>query len=293
MHYTSLSNKAFTVINYLFLLALGILCVLPMIHVLAISFSSKAPATANLVNFWPIDFTAEAYKKTLDNPRFLQALMIGIYRTVLSTVTTMLVTILTAYSLSKEKTELKGRNVIIWIFIFTMLFNGGLIPTYLIVKKVGLINSIWALVLPGAVSVYNIILLINFFRTSVPKALMEAAFIDGAGHVRTLWNVFVPLSLPAIATLTLFCIVGSWNSYFDGLIYITDPEKYPLATFLQTIVVQQNFSGSGITPDTIKQISERTVKAAQIFLGAFPVLVIYPFLQKFFIKGIVIGSVKE
>lgn len=292
MKYRSRSYSVFTYSNTIFLTLLSLICVLPLIHVLALSFSSRAAATANIVNFWPVGFTTDAYVKTLGNTMFLKSLWIGVERTVLGAVLSMVVVTMAAYSLSKTNYKFKGRQIYIWIFVFTMLFSGGLIPTYILISKLHLIDSIWALVLPPAVSVWNMILMLNFFRT-IPEDLEEAAFIDGAGHLRVLWSVYLPVSMPSIATLSLFTMVSHWNSWFDGMIYMSNPDGYPLATYLHSMIVSDNLSRIGVTLDSIENFSNRTIKAAQIFIGALPILIVYPFLQKYFVKGIVLGSVKS
>ncbi|QYR22517.1 carbohydrate ABC transporter permease [Paenibacillus sp. sptzw28] len=292
MYNKTTGYKIFNGFNHLFLIVMSLICILPLLHVLAVSFSGKSAATANIVNLWPVDFTIESYKQTIDNPAFIRALFYSIYRTVLGTAIGMAVIIFAGYALSKRYTEFKSRNVYMWFFVFTMLFSGGLVPGYILITNLHLINTIWALVLPSALSVYNMILLMNFFRT-IPAELEEAALIDGAGLFRILFSIHLPVSLPALATITLFTVVGHWNSWFDGLIYMMDTKKYPLATFLQTVVVQQDFSKMSINPEDMANLSQRTVKAAQIFIGALPVLIIYPFLQKYFVKGIVLGAVKE
>lgn len=292
MYYKTSGYRIFTVINYTLLLLAGLLCVLPIIHILAISFSASAPANAHLVGLWPVDFNIESYTKTLNNPNFIRAFFISIGRTILGTFMTMSVITLAAYALSKDASVFKGRNIYSWYFVFTMLFTGGMIPIYIIVRNLHLMDTIWALVLPGAVQVYNMILMINFFKAT-PKELEEAALIDGAGHFIILFRVFLPLAMPSIATLSLFSIVGNWNAWFDGLLYINNYRNYPLATFLQTIIVQQDFSKLNPDVNELKNISQRTVKAAQIFIGILPVLMVYPFLQRFFVKGIVLGAVKE
>ncbi|MBD2872485.1 carbohydrate ABC transporter permease [Paenibacillus arenilitoris] len=291
MRFRSPAYTVFSILNYTFIGILSICCVLPLIHIFAVSLSSKAAATANIVNFWPVGFTLDAYMQTLGNDKFLQALMIGIERTVLGTAISMTIVVMAAYSLSKSNDRFKGRNMYSWFFIFMMLFNGGLIPTYLVVSNTGLYDTIWALVIPNAVNVWNIILMLNFFR-NLPAELEEAALIDGAGHLRTVFSIYIWVSMPAIATLSLFTMVIHWNSWFDGIIYLTSSDKYPLSSFLQTIVVQDNFAQTGVDPEKLEQISNRTVKASQIFIGALPILIVYPFLQKYFVKGIVIGSVK-
>lgn len=284
--------KIFSIFNYIILTIICVSCIIPLIHILAVSFSGSGPANSNLVGLVPIDFNTEAYKITINNSNFLKALWVSVERTVLGTTVGMALTLLAAYALSKDSHGFRGRLFYTWFFVFTMLFNGGIVPTYMLIRNLHLMNSIWALILPVAVNVFNLILMMNFFK-GIPKSLEEAALIDGAGHFRTFWSVYLPLSMPSIATISLFTMVFHWNSWFDGLLYITDYTKYPLATFLQTIVVQQDFSKINPDPTELKNISQETVKAAQIFIGTFPILAVYPFLQKYFVKGIVLGAVKE
>jgi putative aldouronate transport system permease protein len=288
----SVSYKTFSYFNHAFLIILSALCVLPLIHVFAISLSSSSAATGNTVTFWPVNVTFEAYTETLGNSNFLHSLWIGIKRVVLGTSISMLLVVLAAYPLSKEETRFHGRTVYAWVFVFTMLFHAGLIPTYLVVKGTGLMNTIWALVIPGAVSVWNLILMLNFFR-AIPKDLEEAAVMDGANHLRILFTIYLPISMPAVATLSLFSMVMHWNAWFDGMIYLSNAKDYPISTFLRSIIVSDNFSVLGLTEDEIKNISPRTVKASQVFIGALPILMVYPFLQRYFVKGVILGSVKE
>jgi putative aldouronate transport system permease protein len=292
MNHQSIPYRVFSIANYVLLLLLSLLCITPLVHVLAVSFSGSGPATANIVKLWPIGFTLEAYTKTLHNPNFSAALLVSLQRTIIGTIFSMVITFLAAYALSKESASFKGRTMYAWFFVFTMLFNGGLVPWYIMIQKLHLMNSIWALILPSALNVWNIILMMNFFR-GVPRDLEEAALIDGANHFTTLLRIYLPVSLPAIATISLFTMVYHWNSWFDGLVLINDYRKYPLATFLQTIIVQRDFSKVSIDPSELANISERTVKAAQIFIAALPILLVYPFLQRFFVKGMVLGAVKE
>lgn len=292
-HY-SLSRKIFVVANYVFLACLALLCILPLINVLAISFSSSAALDAGKVTLWPVEFSALAYTHVAENDAFLNSIWISVQRVLIGVALNFVLTILVAYPLSREVAQFRMRTVYVWIFVFTMLFSGGLIPTYIVIKELGLIDTIWALVLPGAVPVFNVILLLNFFR-NLPKELSESAFIDGAGHGQTLFYIMVPLSLPAQATVTLFAIVGHWNEWFSGLIYMNSPDHYPLASYLQTIIIQMDLSS--ITDvsllELMSKLNNRSLKSAQIFLGALPVLMIYPFMQRYFMKGIVLGSVKE
>ncbi len=289
----SSGRKIFLAFNYTFLIVLAIVCLLPLINVLAISFSSSTAATANIVHFWPVDFTLKSYQYAISKPEFARSFQVSIERVLLGVPVNVLLVLLVAYPLSKEDSKFRWRKYYSWAFIVTILFSGGLIPWYMTIKELGLIDSIWALILPGAVPIFNVLILLNFFR-ELPKEIEEASLIDGAGHWRTLWKIYVPLSAPAIATITLFSVVGHWNAWFDGLILMNSPHHYPLQSYLQTVVIQKDFSKlSEQELKNIQEISDRTIKAAQIFLGALTILAVYPLLQKYFMKGIVLGSVKE
>lgn len=291
MYHKSKPYRVFNVINICFLILVAIMCIIPMIHVLAVSFSNKAAADANLVSLWPVGFSLEAYKKTMNNPIFLNSLWISLLRTVVGTGITLLITFLAAYPLSKENSEFKGRTIYSWVFVFSMIFNGGLVPFYMVIQKIGLMNSFWVLVLPGAVNTFLVILMLNFFR-GIPKELEEAALIDGANHFRTLFSIFLPISMPSIATIALFSMVFHWNSWFDGLLYMNNAKDYPLATFMQTVIIKRDMSTMAMNPKEMETISQTTVRAAQIFIGSAPILIVYPFLQRFFVKGMTLGSVK-
>lgn len=292
MHKLTVGRRAFLIINCVVLAVMAIACILPLVNVLAISMSSSSAAAAGEVKLWPVNFTLASYKHALGKAEFMTAAFVSLQRVALGYVISIVVTVLTAFPLAKEKRSFSSRTVYAWFFIVTMMFHGGLIPSYMTIKALGMLDTMWALVLPGAISVFNVILLMNFFR-NLPKEIEEAAYIDGAGHWRVLWSIYIPLSKPAIATITLFMVVGHWNSWFDGLIYMNSPANYPLQSYLQTIVIGNDPS---MVPTNelldASKISDRTFKAAQVFLAAFPVLVLYPFLQKYFMKGLVMGSVK-
>jgi putative aldouronate transport system permease protein len=277
--------------NHVILLAIAGMCLLPLIHILAVSFSSTAPSMGGFVTFWPIGFTMENFNRVVGAAAFHQSFLISLERTIVGSAINLALIVLTAYPLSKSSKEFKGRTIFLWIFLFAMMFNGGLIPTFLVVRKLGLMDSIWALILPGAVQIWSIFLMMNFFR-DLPKEIEEAALIDGASHWQILYHIFLPLSLPALATLALFAAVGHWNAWFDGAIYMTKAENYPLQTFLRTIVVQLDMSRLGVDPRDLAQLSNRSVKAAQIIVTIIPILIVYPFLQRYFISGIRLGSVK-
>ncbi len=294
MDYMTSNRRLFLGANYLFLILLALFCLLPIVNVLAVSLSSSTAALANEVGFWPVDFTFKSYSFIMRKPGFLDAFGVSLQRVALGTIVNMVITLITAYPLSKEQWQFRPRTFFAWFFVFTLLFNGGLIPYFLSVKYTGLIDSLGALIIPTALPIFNVILLINFFR-GLPKELEESAFMDGAGHWKILWSIYLPLSLPALATVMLLAIVGHWNSWFDGMIFMSSPNHYPLATYLQVLLTTTN-GLTGLTVDEVelmKSVSNRTANAAQIFLTALPVLVVYPFLQKFFIKGLVLGSVKE
>lgn len=288
-------NIFFDIIIYIFLGVVAFISLLPIINVLAVSFSSPSAAAAGEVQLFPVGFTLSSYKYALTKPQFIASFWISVQRVALAIVFNMLCTILGAYPLSRTSRELTGRNFYAWFFFITMIFGGGLIPWFVTIKQLGLINSIWALILPGTVPVFNVIILMNFFR-QLPKEISESAFVDGAGHFTILFKIFLPLSLPSLATILLFTIVGHWNEWFNGLILMTSPQKYPLQTYLQSIVVvrdtQTLSTASKETLEMLSQISDRTLKSAQIFIAAIPVLAIYPFMQKYFMKGLVLGSVK-
>lgn len=289
MRRVSFSRKIFVVINTIFLVSLALLCVLPLVNLLAISFSGKAAANSGIVTFWPVDPTVLAYQKTLQNSNFVRSLEISFARTILGTALSMFVITTAGYALSKD---FRGRTPLMWFFVFTMLFGGGLIPSYMVNTSLGLKNNFLVYILPGAFSCYNLILIMNFFR-SIPKALEEAALIDGASFFDVLLKIFLPLSKAGLATVALFTMVGHWNEWFTGILYMSDTKNYPLASFLQVIVVQGNQQDLALDPTSAAAMSERTIKASQIFIGVLPILLVYPFLQKYFVKGMIVGAVKE
>lgn len=293
MRKNTVGMRVFAVGNYIFLTAVALTCLLPMINQLAISFSASPAVSAGNVFLWPVDFTLESYEYMAGKPEFFKSFGVSVQRLLLGVPLSMVVSVLAAYPLSRQTHEFKARKYYIWYFIIPMMFYGGLIPSYMIVRNTGLINSILALVVPSAINVFNIILLMNFFR-SIPKEIEEAAAIDGAGHTSTLFKIILPVSAPVLATVLLFFIINHWNSWFDGLIYMSSPTRYPLQTYLQTQVISQDIMSLESMRDVrqIANISDRTGKAAQIFLAAVPVLIMYPFLQRYFTTGIVMGSVK-
>ncbi len=288
---TSTGYKVFTAFNYLLMTAMILLCAMPLWHIAMISLSAPGPAAANEVGLWPVGFMIDNYTYALSQQGIVSPFLTSVLRLVLGVAINMLMVIMAAYPLSKESKDFPGKTVYSWVFIFVMLFNGGIIPNYVLVKSLGLIDSIWALVLPGAVSVFYMIIMLNFFR-QLPKELEEAAFIDGASHFRTLIRIYLPLSIPSIATLTLFAAVGHWNSWFDGLIYMRDPNRYPLTTYMQSLLSQLQRMTSSRDAERLAFTSRRGLMMAYIVITLLPILCMYPFLQKYVRSGLVLGSVK-
>ena len=292
LKYKTLENRIFDFVVTLILIILGLLCFLPLLHVLALSLSSKNAAVAGRVSFWPVEFTLASYEYLLNDSRFFQAFWISVKRVILGGGLNLICTVLMAYPLSLEKDEFPSRDRYMSFTIFCMLFGASLVPWYFVIKGTGLLNSIWALVIPSAVPVYNVILLMNFFRNQ-PKAIKESAKIDGINQIQMMSLICVPLAKPAIATVTLFSIVGHWNNFFDGMLLINTPSKVPLQTYIQSLVINMSDTSKLSTEQLINMMSQRTFNSAKIVIATVPILIIYPFMQKYFVTGITLGSVKE
>jgi len=286
----SLDNKIFIAFATMIVCILALLCLLPFINLLALSLSSSEYVMKGEITFWPKGFTTVAYKAIVENGVLTRAMIRTILLTIVYIGVAMVMSILCAYPMSHK--DLKGRKFL-WVFIiFTMYFSGGMIPTYLAINQLGLIDSMAALVLPAAISTYNMILMKTFFA-SIPESLKESAIIDGANDAHILWKIVLPLSKPMLATITLFYAVSRWNAVTDALLYINTSEKYVLQVRLRQMI--QNYSaitdvleGSAAT-DTMVAL---TVRSASLIFSLIPILLIYPFVQKYFVKGVMIGSVK-
>ncbi|MDR1325485.1 MAG: carbohydrate ABC transporter permease [Treponema sp.] len=289
----SLGESLFNIVNIVIMASLTFLCLYPIWYALCLSISDKAAANSGIVTFYPIGFTIQSYKEIMRDSMFFNSFWISIQRTVLGTAVTLAVLILMAYPLSKTRRDFRPRDVVMWIVIFCMLFNGGTIPWYITIKNYHLIDSIWALVLGGSLPVFNLILMVNFFR-GIPRDLEEAAVVDGAGPWKILFMVIVPCSIPVIATIVLFTGVYHWNEFFQGLVLTTSESHYPLQTYIQQLVV--NIQTSTLSKDQIEnlfKLSNKSLNAAKVFIAMIPMLVVYPFLQRYFISGIMLGAVKE
>ena len=288
----SLSSKIVNIIIYAILILVALLCLLPIMNTIAISFSGKAVAMAGEVFLLPKDFTLASYTAILKDGQFFRSFFNSVVRILLGVPINVGLSSLMAHPLSQSEKYFRHRNKYMYFLIFCMLFGAGLIPSYLLINNLHLMDTIWALILPGAVPVYNIIILMNFFK-GIPEELDEAARIDGANPWTTMFKIFVPLALPSIATIALFSFVGHWNSFFDGMIYIETTSKIPLQTYIQQLVADVDTSKMSYEEiRKMQEITSRTFNAAKVVVTMIPVLVVYPFLQKYFVGGLVMGSVK-
>ncbi len=288
----SASRKAFIWINYIFCILVALICIAPVIHILALSFSGRNAVYSGRVNFWPLEFCTDNYQAIISDQQFFISYRLTILRAILGWIIGLTMTVLAAYPMSLRRVNFPARQGFVVYFMIIMLFNGGMIPTYLVVKELGLIDSIWALLLPSAVSTYNIILMMNFMK-GLPDSISESAFIDGAGHFRTLFLIILPLCLPSLATISLFIVLAHWNAWFDGMIYINNMNLKPLQTYMRSVIIVDSAIENMSVDDMMVNVTAEGANAAKIFCVILPVMCVYPFLQKHFAKGIVRGSVKE
>ena len=287
----SVADRVFQVVVVVIVTIITLTCILPIINILASSLSSANANNANIVTFWPIEITLDAYKSVVTNGALIRSMFFSIYITILTVAITLVMTILCAYPLSHR--DLVGKSIL-WPFImFTMYFGGGMIPSYLLLNSLKLLNTEWCLVLPGAISTYNMILMRTYF-SSIPDALRESATIDGANDFVTLTRIMLPLSKSMLATIALFYAVGRWNAVTDGMIYINEPEKYILQVRLKNIILNAQGLDELMAEGANMEFSLNTtqMRCATLMFSLIPVLIVYPFLQKYFVKGVMIGSVK-
>ena len=274
----------------------GLVCLIPILNTVAISFSDRTSAALGLVRLWPVNFTLASYQNMLEETQFWTSFLVSVKRVVIGVSLNMLLSILMAYPLSKSKSVFYKKKYYMWIVVFTMMFNGGLVPTFMVVNKLHMMDTFWALVLPGAVPVFNVIILMNFFK-AIPQSLEESAYVDGAGAWTILFKIYLPLSKASLATIGLFAVVNHWNSYFDGKIYINSLTKLPLQTYIQSLATSINTDMmASMTPEEIQEmleVSSLTFNSAKVVVSMIPILLIYPFLQKYFVTGMVVGAVKE
>ncbi|WP_167957266.1 carbohydrate ABC transporter permease [Anaerosporobacter faecicola] len=284
--------KVFRIFNGIFLALICIVCLYPFLNTLATSLSSNTSVLRGEIGIFPKGINFEAYTRIMKDSEFYIGYKNTVVYTVLGTLLSLTITIATAYPLSRR--GLVGKKYIMLFFVFTMYFGGGMIPSFLLVKNLHIMNTIWAVILPGSLSVYNMLIMRTFFA-SIPESLSEAAKIDGIGDFRLLTKIILPLSKPIIATMTLFYAVGYWNDWFSALIYMSDSKKHPVTLYLRSVVMgltKQAMSGN-ITGNDVAEVANKTVQGATVMLVTIPILCIYPFVQKYFVSGVMLGSVKE
>lgn len=284
------SNKIFDIVNITFVSLFVLFCLAPFLHTIAVSLSSNRAITSGEVTIFPIEINWDAYIQVFSNQALIKSLGFTVFLTVITTVLCMLFTIAAGYPLTKK--NLKGRKLFMYVIIITMFFSGGIIPEYLLIRDLNMLNTIWSLILPGLVSPFNLIILITFFR-NIPPSLEESAEIDGSSHFYTLLKIVLPLSMPVMATLGLFYAVGRWNGFQDSLMYISNPDLYPLQLKLFQMVQNNMVSeltqleGANRTP-----LTPESLKAATVIFATVPILCVYPWLQKYFVSGVMLGAVK-
>ncbi|WP_010275472.1 carbohydrate ABC transporter permease [Paenibacillus senegalensis] len=283
----------FDVINGSILAIICLIVLYPLVFVISASISNPAEVVSGNMWLWPVDITLYGYERVFSNSDILTGYTNTIIYTTVGTAINVAMTILAAYPLARP--NFPGRNIIMALIVFTMFFGGGLIPTYMVVRELGMTNTMWALIIPNAVSVYNIIIMRTYFQSSIPGELLEAAEIDGSADFRNLFQIVLPLSIPIIAVMVLFYAVGHWNSYFSALIYLTDRSLYPLQLFMREILIQGQMEEMINPADTSHSetiMNEEAVKYAIIVVANLPIFLLYPFLQKYFVKGVMIGALK-
>jgi putative aldouronate transport system permease protein len=261
---------------------------LPFMHIFAGSLSSGRAISQGRVLFWPTEFTFANYSLVLQDVNIWKSFVVTIIVTALGTFINLAFTCLMAYGLAK--TDLRGRAFIIVLVLFTMIFQAPIIPSYLLVKSLGMLNTIWSLIIPGTISAFNLIIMISFFR-NIPEGLTDSARIDGCGEYRTLWSVVLPISLPSLSTIGLFYAVAHWNGYFQAIMFIRDPDLFPLQVRLRKLIVE-NDSEQILQSATMMVQSIEGIKMASIMVATLPILFVYPFIQKHFVKGAMLGSIK-
>ncbi len=285
------TDRVFMLGVYILLATFLLVVLLPLLYIVASSFSDPLAVSSGRVTFWPIDFTLEGYQRALSDNSILTGFGNSLFYTLAGTVISVVLTVAVAYPLSRS--SLWGRRGITFFLVFTMLFAGGIIPTYLVVQNLGMLDTRWALILPQAIGVWQVIIAVAFFRSSIPDELYEAAQLDGASDLRFLWSVVLPLSKPLLAVIALMYAIAQWNSYFDALLYLRDPSLYPLQLVLRNVLIlNQAAPGLDAAAAMERQQLADLMKYSLIVISTVPVMLVYPFVAKFFNKGILIGAVK-
>ncbi|WP_106769975.1 carbohydrate ABC transporter permease [Paenibacillus faecalis] len=285
----SFGEKCFAAFNYCFFILMGLTTIIPFVNLIAKSLSSEEAVISGTVGLLPVGVQFETYKYVLQDSMFLSAFKTSVLLTVIGTTLSLTMTTITAYPLSKVR--LRGRKWLLLMFVFTMLFSGGLIPTYLLMHNLKLLNTLPVLFLPSMISVFNMLIMKNYFE-GLPDSLEESAKLDGGGNFRILIHIMLPLSMPVLATIALFYAVAFWNDFFAAMIYITDPELKPLQLYLKELIISSSGDFLRDNVDAAINTTPQSIQASSIILATIPILLVYPFLQKYFVKGVLVGSVK-
>ncbi len=278
------------ILIYIFIGVLSLICLIPFLHVAAKSISSDAAVYANKVFLWPVGLTLNAYKTVMGDPSMMRSLWFTVFLTVAFTVIGLIVTIFSAYPLTKR--DLKGRSFFVTVFMITMYFSAGTIPDFLNMDNLGMLDTVWCLLLPLTYSAYNMIILKTFMQSSIPDSLLEAAELDGCDHFKTLFAVVLPLSKSVLATLALFYAVSRWNAFTDALYYIQNPDLQPLQLKLYNLIDSSASASLAQEAGGGVQQAAEVVKSATIMFATIPIIIVYPFVQKYFVKGVMVGAVK-
>ncbi|WP_433005321.1 carbohydrate ABC transporter permease [Kribbella sp. CA-294648] len=286
------TDRIFLFCVYLLLTVFLVVVLAPLLYIVASSFSSPEAVSSGRVLFWPVEFSLRGYHAVFQNPQIVQGYLNSLFYTVVGTIVSVTMTLAIAYPMSRR--TLVGRNVVMTVILFTMLFTGGLIPTYLVVQSAGLLDTRWALIIPQAIGVWQVIIARTYLRTAIPDELVEAAQLDGCGDLRFLWSVVIPLAKPMIAVVALMYAIMQWNSYFDALIYLKSPDLFPLQLVLRNILILNTTGGGAVDASVVLQRQQLAdlLKYSLIVVASVPVLLIYPFVARYFTKGIMIGAVK-
>jgi len=286
-------DRIFYIVVYIIIAFVSIVVAYPIIFILSSSFSSPNAVYAGKVVLWPVDFSLEGYKAVFRYPPVFSGYLNTIFYTGAGTIINVVITLLAAYPLARKK--LPYRNLLMFMFAFTMMFSGGMIPNYILLRDLKMINTVWAMLIPGALAVYNMIITRTFIQSSIPDELLEAAKIDGCNDFKYLFNIILPLSKPVIAVITLFYAVDHWNSYFDAMLYLNKESLYPLQIILRDILILNTIDMNTIQDVELALLQQglaNLLKYSLIVVSTVPILCLYPFVQKYFIKGVMIGSIK-
>jgi multiple sugar transport system permease protein/putative aldouronate transport system permease protein len=289
----SSGDRIFSVVNYAILLLFLLMVLYPLIYIVSASFSDPSAVIAGKVRLWPIHPTLAGYEAVFKHKLIWSSFRNTVFYTVFGTIINVVMTLLAAYPLSRK--DCYGRNAVMMLFVFTTLFSGGLIPNYLLVKDLGMLNTVWAMLIPGALSVWNVIITRTYFQTTIPEEMLEAAQLDGCNDFKFVWKIVIPLSGPIIAVITLFYAVGHWNQFFSSLIYLKKQSLYPLQLILREILIQNDANAlmlSDVKEEAQKEALRTLLKYSLIVVSTFPLLIVYPFVQRHFVKGVMIGSLK-